>query len=380
VNASDPNDGGLTHAGAATAVRRDGGVSPPNLTPPQRVSLTPQVVSLTPQAMFSVPEVVRPRFVTSMGGPDTSAGVAFGMAVGPGEASMAIDTLDSIAAFFPQASRWILDDCTSDGTYPALRQWVATHGGRLFRNARPRGYRGIAGSFYSLLSAIAREEPTVQMAIKIDPDTCLLGGDLLDRIRSRFAAHGPGVVGAYRIGAGGRAREFSRIRRNMLVDLWLPVGPHKTWRAVRMGRPYWARYLSPAIRHGYVFGEHVLGALAAIHGETLHALVKSGFLDVPANFRALTVQMDVLLGLGVRAVGHQLMDLDDAPPNPPSVWLQFLPPVPVDANTLVERGMLAVHPVKATPEGDAMREVFRERRRCGADTGQQSQESATAAQ
>lgn len=293
---------------------------------------------------------------------DPSAGVAFGMAVGPGEGRIAIDTLDSVATFFPHASRWILDDCTTDGTYEALEAWVAVHGGRLLRNDTPRGYRGIARSFFSLLATIAREEPTVEMAIKIDPDTCLLGGNLLERIRARFAAAGPGVVGAYRIGAGGRTRVFGRIRRNMLVDLLAPVGPHKTWKAIRVGLPYWARYLRPAKRNGYVFGEHVLGALAAIHGDTLRALVESGFLDVPANFRALTVQMDVLLGLGVRAIGHKLTDLNGAPPEAPSVWLQFLPPVPIDAATLIAHGMLAVHPVKATPDGEAMRECFRQRR------------------
>jgi hypothetical protein len=291
-----------------------------------------------------------------------AVGVAFGMAVAQGEAQIALDTLDSLVAHFPGASRWILDDCTTDGTYEALARWVGVHGGHLLRNPTPRGYRGIAGSFYSLLATIAREEPNLEIAIKIDPDTCLLGGDLLERIRARFAECGPGVVGAYRVGAGGRPRVFGHIRRNMLVDLLLPIGPHKTWRAVRVGPPYWARFLFRAKRHGYVFGEHVLGALAAIHVDTVRALLGSGFLDVPPRFRALTVQMDVVLGLGVRAVGHALIDLDSAPPSRPVVWLQFLPPVPLSADEVLARGMLAVHPVKASPEGQAMREVFRRRR------------------
>ncbi len=292
----------------------------------------------------------------------SSVGVAFGMAVGPGEGRLALDALESVATFFPDASRWVLDDCTFDGTYDLLARWIATNGGHLLRNAIPHGYRGIASSFYALLTTIAREEPTLEMAIKIDPDTCLLGGDLLTRIRRRFTDHGPGIVGAYRVGAGGRPRVFGHIRRNMLVDLLLPVGPHKTWRSLRVGLPYWARFLPSARRNGYVFGEHVLGALAAIHGDTLRALVGSGFLAVPPRFRALTVQMDVLLGLGVRSVGHNLIDLDNAPPAPATVWLQFLPPVPVSAEALVERGILAVHPVKNTPEGDAMRAVFRRHR------------------
>jgi hypothetical protein len=283
-------------------------------------------------------------------------GVAFAMAVGPGEGRIALDTLESVAAFFPGASRWILDDHTGDGTYPLLEQWVATHGGHLLRNSKHRGYRGIAASSFGLLETIARQEPEVEMAIKIDPDTCLLGGGLLELIRERFAQSGPGIVGAFRLGAGGQPRVFGHIRRNMLID-FLPVGPHKTWRAMRVGWPYWASYIPAARRHGYVFGEHVLGALAAIHGDTLRALAASRFLAVPDGFRALTVQMDVLLGLGVRAVGHRLIDIDEGSAAA-RVWLQFLPPVPVGADALITRGILAVHPVKATPDGDAMREVF----------------------
>ena len=294
--------------------------------------------------------------------PSRSGLVIFGMAVGPREGAMAVDTLNSLATYYPFAVPWILDDCTNDGTYEMLREWTDAHGGRLLRNATPHGYRGITRSYYRLLATIATDEPMVDMVIKIDPDTCLLAEGLIERFRDRFAAAGPGIVGAYRIGAGGHRRVWGHIRRNMLIDLLLPVGPHKTWRAVRVGAPFWARYIRAARLNGYVLGEHVLGALAAIHGDTLRALARAGYLSVPEDFRALTVQMDVLLGIGTRAVGHSLIDIDDEPPARSCVWLQFLPPIPLDAEALLERGFLAVHPVKGTSAGDAMRSVFRQRR------------------
>jgi hypothetical protein len=44
------------------------------------------------------------------------------------------------------------------------------------------------------------------------------------------------------------------------------------------------------------------------------------------------------------------------------VWIQFRPPIPHDAASLIERGMLFVHPLKGTPEGDEKRSVFRKNR------------------
>jgi hypothetical protein len=177
-------------------------------------------------------------------------------------------------------------------------------------------------------------------------------------IRDRFATVGPGIVGAYRIGASGGPRTFGHLRRNMLLDL-LPLGLHKDRRSIRVGWPFWARHLGGARRRGYQLGEHVLGAFSAIHGATCRALADAGFLHaIPDDYRALTVEEDVLLGLGTKAVGHQLIDIT-TDPLAPRVWIQFRPPVPHDARTLLERDILAVHPVKGTPEGLAMRAAFR---------------------
>jgi hypothetical protein len=286
----------------------------------------------------------------------------FLMVVGPGEGALATDTLDSIAAYEPSAGIYVLDDCTSDGTHAALTEWAASYAvARVLRNPRPRGYRGIATSVFSLLEVIAREPRTPELVIKVDPDTCIIAPGVADLMRRRFAAVGPGIVGPYRVGANGGARTFSRLRRNMLFDL-LPVGVHKDRRSIRFGLPFWAPYLPQARRHGYEMGEHVLGALSGVHGETLRAIHDSGFLsEIPDGYRALTVEEDVLLGLATKAVGHQLIDI--APdPRDAQVWIQFRPPIPQTATALLGRHMLAVHPVKASPDGEAMRAVFRARR------------------
>jgi hypothetical protein len=290
------------------------------------------------------------------------ASTVFLMVVGPGEGALATDTLESIAAYEPSAGVYMLDDCTSDGTHAALTKWAAQHPGvRVLRNPSPRGYRGIATSVFSLLERIAQEPRLPELVIKVDPDTCIIAPGVADLMRRRFAAAGPGIVGPYRVGANGGARTFTRLRRNMLLDL-LPLGVHKDRRSIRVGLPFWAPYVRRARRHGYAMGEHVLGALSGMHGETLRAIHDSGFLsEIPDGYRALTVEEDVLLGLATKAVGHQLIDI--APdPRDAQVWIQFRPPIPQTATTLLERRMLAVHPVKASPEGEAMRAVFRAKR------------------
>jgi hypothetical protein len=288
--------------------------------------------------------------------------VIFVMVVGPGEGAIAVDSLDSIAAFEPDAESWVLDDCTNDGTYDTLVRWGSTHPrSRILRNPEARGYRGIARSMFSVLSLIAAEPVAPGLVVKIDPDTCLIGPGVVDLMRGRLESVGPGIVGAYRVAPSGVAREFGRIRRNMILDL-LPVGLHKDRRSIRIGRPFWTAYVSAARRHGYEFGEHVLGALSGIHGATIRALHAAGFLDaLPPEYRALTVEEDVLLGLGAKAVGHQLIDINVDRANP-DVWVQFRPPVPLDADQLLQRGIRAVHPVKLSAEGEAMRWEFRARR------------------
>jgi hypothetical protein len=291
---------------------------------------------------------------------DTSRAV-FVMVVGPGESEIAVDSLDRIAEFEPDAEAWVLDDCTSDGTYDTLVEWGRSHGrSRILRNPEPRGYRGIARSTFGVFAELAAQPVAPGLVVKLDPDTCLIGPGVSDLMRERLARVGPGIVGAYRTSPTGTAREFGRIRRNMLLDL-LPVGLHKDRQSVRIGRPFWARFVPAARRNGYEFGEHVLGALSGIHGATLRALRDAGFFAVPPDYRALTVEEDVLLGLGAKAVGHQLVDVN-ANPVQPDVWIQYRPPVPIGAGELFQRGIRAVHPVKMSPEGRAMREEISLRR------------------
>jgi glycosyltransferase involved in cell wall biosynthesis len=106
--------------------------------------------------------------------------IAFAMVVGPGEAEMAIDTLESILHFYPDVALWIRDDRSSDGTWEALEKWAEGKPVHLSRNPVAQGYYGIAKSCCDLLLAILQSGTTPEIVIKVDPDAVFLNRGLVE--------------------------------------------------------------------------------------------------------------------------------------------------------------------------------------------------------
>jgi alpha-glucuronidase len=67
----------------------------------------------------------------------------------------------------------------------------------------------------------------------------------------------------------------------------------------------------------------------------------------------------LLVSIGVKAVGHALIDINDPVSCGIQTWLQYPPPFPLSAQEVVARRYLAIHPVKNTPEGRALRAELR---------------------
>jgi hypothetical protein len=182
------------------------------------------------------------------------------------------------------------------------------------------------------------------MVIKIDPDTVLIRSGLIELFRKRFASSGNGICGTYRISATGAARKFRHHAIMVMLDM-SPVGLQKSapfrWRPVGH-----FKYIVKAMMKGYRLGENVQGGLYAIDGSTLHKLASSGFLDAMAHGqRGMVWPEDVLLPLGVKAVGGTISQLheslDDAP-----IHIQASSPLQITQERLHSPFLLAVHPVK----------------------------------
>lgn len=267
------------------------------------------------------------------------------MVVGPGEAEMAIHNVEAIAVLYPEAEVWLRDDATTDGTWERLSSelsnCVQVH---LTRNSQPLGYYRLPQTCCQLLSEIAKSKP--DLVIKIDPDTVLMRSGLVDLFRNRFAAYGNGICGSYRVSPSGTPRDFKRHAIMMFFDL-LPIGPQKKapfrWRPVGH-----FRYLVRALPKGYQLGENVQGGLYAVDGGTLQCLSDSGFFSaIVTGQRGRVWAEDVLLTLGVKAVGGKISPLNEHVHEAPT-HIQAFCPLTISEERLSDPALLAVHPVKAS--------------------------------
>jgi len=290
--------------------------------------------------------------------------IAFAMVVGPNESDIAIDSLESIKFFYQNADIWILDDCTNDGTFFELQRWSEKNGSFLYRNKEPRGYFGLVNSVFYLLSIIANSGIKYAFVVKMDTDACILDTGLEEHSSRLFELYGPGMIGAYRIAANGTTRDFKRQRRNIFLDL-IPIGFHRDKKSFRWGLPFYTPYFWKAIKKGYLPGEHVLGGIYILHSETVVELQKDGFLAaIPDKYRAMTIEEDLLVSMGVKGIGHSLIDINQNS-NEIVAWIQYKSPLPLSANNLLSMGIMAVHPVKKGKQGDEARLLFKQQRRSG---------------
>lgn len=237
---------------------------------------------------------------------------AFFMPVGPGDGPMAIDTLESLFHFYPQADVWLVDDCTEDGTYPLLAQWCAGKPAvNLLRNPSFRtSYHLICGFAMAMQAILASHKPYA-FVCRIDSDVFFTGPDLDALIARRLREEGPGAVGNYRLDVDGSRRDWSLFRKKIFLDL-LPVGLAKeSSMRLRIGWPRYLSYLVPALSKGYQPGENLYGPCYALDMQVIQALSSNGFwqrLSEPSP--ALLVEDDALVCLGVRAAGFPLIELE----------------------------------------------------------------------
>jgi hypothetical protein len=284
--------------------------------------------------------------------------LAFAMTIGPGEADMAIDNLEAISSLYPGAVTWVRDDVTKDGTWEKVKSWSAGKKVHLSRNPESYGYYGILKTWGQLLLEVEPSQPDI--LIKIDPDTVLIRRGLDDLFHKRFAQYGKGICGSYLISATGGKRNFRHHGTMIVLDM-LPIGPKKKQKGLRRLRPGPVGYfpfILRALLHGYRPGEHVQGGLYAIEGSILTKLKSSGFLKAIAFGRSGMVWTeDVLLSLGVKAIGGRISSLNEGLIAAPT-HIQAIRPLQISQDRLYGPDLLAIHPVKAVDS--ELRNVLRD--------------------
>lgn len=274
---------------------------------------------------------------------------------------MAIDSLSHALRLYPDSRACVRDDATEDGTYEALQNFAAAQEDRvcLSRNPIARGYFGLSVSLFSLYEHAWRAHPQLDLVIKLDPDTCILRPGLDELARKKFAEFGPGLLGSYRISPAGAIRVQSMHTKSIAKD-FLFVGRDSATGRLRFGPPFYTPYFLRALRHGYIPGRSILGALYVLHANTVRAVGRAGFWSaIPADACCHTKAEDVLVSMGVKAVGHALIDINNPASGPVETWLQYAPPFPFSAQEVVDKRYLAIHPVKNSPDGRKLRAELR---------------------
>ncbi len=274
--------------------------------------------------------------------------IVFVMLVGPGEAAMAIDSLTWALRLYPKTIAWVREDKTSDGTFERLDKFARSYDDRVFleSNPTPQGYSGIATSMFRLYESLITHFPKLEMAIQLDPDACILREGIVELARERFAIHGPGMIGSYMIAPWGEARNHRSWRNRFLRDM-LPVGTDMNTKRLRVGLPFYLRYLFRAFKNNYKLGHHVLAAFYILHGDTIRALQANGFWAAMPEAGSRQIKLDdPLLSLGTLAVGHKLIEINDTSAGNVQTWIQFRPPIPLSAKEIIDRRLIAIHPVK----------------------------------
>ncbi|MEO3784327.1 hypothetical protein ABGB12_13410 [Actinocorallia sp. B10E7] len=203
----------------------------------------------------------------------------------------------------------------------------------------PSGAPGGQGGLWVKLAAgmrYALDHADFDLLLRLDADALVLGPGLAGRAAERFAAAPRvGLLGSYRVGPDGAARDWSPARRVLAGELGV-----RGLRAPAL-RGLLRELCREASGHGYELGAHPLGGAYVFRAETLRAMRSLGRLDLPVMARSGAGE-DHLFGLLTFACGYAVDDFG-GPGDPLALRWRGLPCAP---EQLLQEGRLVTHSVR----------------------------------
>lgn len=232
----------------------------------------------------------------------------------------------------------------------------------------------MGGTLHLNISAglrFALERYRFDVLLRMDDDSLVVGprpeDDAISRFRDRPAL---GVLGSYHLTCQGYVRDLSwaatRLHEEMDEEKAALEAGDKAAREARLRLARTLRELYRDARaHGYVDGEHCLGAAVYFSYAALRAIGDSGMLDA-CQLQPSILGEDHLRGLVIRACGIETAEFEQGEDPLCLDWLQL----PCAPERIVERGKKIIHTVKRWHDLDqgAIRAYFRRlRNRPGSD-------------
>jgi hypothetical protein len=248
------------------------------------------------------------------------------------------DTVESVLAFTGPSTALIVVDDTKGRSVDMKA--VARMSTNITVLPAIDGPPGVCGSLWRKVAAAYRfvlERFSFDMLLRLDADALLLGPGLEEHARQRFATDaGIGMLGSYRLGPDGGPRDFAPIARQLAVEVgWAGLRHPRLRSTLRT-------LLRDADKHGYVRGEHALGAAYLHSPDAVREIDRRGWLDLPP-IGASRLCDDHLMGLITRAAGFRIADFG-GPGDPLALRWKGLPAAP---EQLVAGEALVTHSVRS---------------------------------
>jgi hypothetical protein len=266
-----------------------------------------------------------------------------------------LDTLASVVQYTdPSRVILVMDDT---GTLGAKSAQIRDLSEDIIVMAPPPTVPGVLGGLWVKVAAgytwlLERFRPGV--ILRLDADAVMLGRGIEAAAEKAFAdCQGVGMLGCCHVGPDGKLRDFSPVARILRAEEGLRGLTHPRCRSLVR---YYARL---ARRHGYIAGEHALGAAYLHSYQAASSLHRKGWLNEP-QLGPSRLADDHLMSLLTVAAGFRIGDLG-GPEDPLALKWRGLPAHPSD---LLASGKLITHSVRSW--GDMterqIRSVFAEAR------------------
>ena len=241
------------------------------------------------------------------------------------------DTLESIRAYTPKATRVIIVDDSGKGTAAQVADDRCMIVDTVAHGTLGALYLNLCEGFRAALS-----EP-FDVLLRIDTDA-LVAAEFAEVVHAYFVKRPEiGSLGSYRFAWNNERRSFywAALRLLRSMTLYAPIYPQTAVAA--------ASTTVRAKRHGYHLGESVMGGVAVYSHRAVTALDDAGLLPCRA-LAGTALQEDHIFGLALRSIGFGLADFgtgqDDLPFGVKHVGL------PAHPDVLLAKGKALIHSTK----------------------------------
>jgi hypothetical protein len=254
------------------------------------------------------------------------------------------DTLDSLRCHMASPYHVLIVDNSGKGLGGAVAEG---HPATVRRADTPTGTYGALAYHVATSTQFALQNFSFDVMLRLDDDALMIGPGADDQALEAFRDQPKvGTLGSYRFNCVGVPRDFAPPAQELRNEL----GIRNTLRKPHC-RLWLRRVVGMAVRNGYEFGEHCLGAAAFYRRETLEAIARRRLFHVP-DLSITNLGEDHLMGLLTRAAGYELADFATGS-GPIGIALKGLPAEPEE---LVRMGKKIIHSIKNHP-GKTEREI-----------------------